>query len=142
VEAGAEVKAEGDWRKPVSLLELWVLLVMRITRTGSASVLPAKIDDVTMNTASRTHPTSMAVITPPRHTAPLATINLKLRTLAAPISLLHPSIKPIIQQIRTLLHKKAHITRTHSTILQITLQKARTHLMNRPEVHTAIAVLR
>ena len=94
-----------------------------------------------MNIASLIHLMSMAVTTRLRHTALSATINHKLHTQVAPTSLLRQSTTPITLQMRTLLNRKAPITRTHSTILQTTLQKARTHLMNKPEVHMATATL-
>ena len=84
---------------------------------------------------------SMAVTTPLRHTALLAMINPKLLTQAAPSSLLDQLIKATIRQMHMLLSRKAPTTRTQHTTLQTTRLKARTHLMNRLEAHTATAVL-
>jgi hypothetical protein len=93
-----------------------------------------------MNTASHIHPMSTPATTRPSLTAMSATTNLKLHTQAAPTSLLHQLIKPILRQISMLLNQKAPTTRTLSTTLQTTLRKARTRLMNRPEVHMARAM--
>jgi hypothetical protein len=94
-----------------------------------------------MSTASRTPLTSMAMTTHLRHTVALATINLKLHTQAATTSLLLQSIKPTLQQIRTLISRRVLITHTHSTTLQTTPLKARTRLTNKIEVHLGIVTL-
>ena len=84
---------------------------------------------------------STVVTTHRHHTALLATINLKLLIQAAHTSLLRQLTTPITRQMRMLLNRRAHTTRTHSTILQTILQKAHTPLTIKPEVHMATAML-
>jgi hypothetical protein len=83
----------------------------------------------------------MAMTTHLRHTVALATINLKLHTQAATTSLLLQSIKPTLQQIRTLISRRVLITHTHSTTLQTTHRRARTLRTNKLEVHSEKATL-
>jgi hypothetical protein len=154
VETGAEAEARAGkgLQKLASLLVLWELLAMRITRTETAVALPAEHDvsvdfkpltkasiliktqATMMSTASRILLTSMPKITRLRHTALSAMISPKLHTLAATTSLL-------LQSIRMLISRRVPITHTHSTTLQTTLRRARTRLTSRLEVHTGKATL-